>query len=85
MNASVNITRNLKPMHESESDDDILRAFRHSLGDARDAAEPENNEIEKYWKYYLGQHYLRKGRDTMGRGQIQAVRVRYASSATLSS
>ena len=60
MNASNNPTRNLKPMHESEGDDDILRAFRHSLGEARDAAEPENREIEKYWKYYLGQHYLRK-------------------------
>ena len=52
--------RTLKPMHECESDEDILRAFTYALGEARDAAEPENREIEKYWKYYLGQHYLRK-------------------------
>ena len=52
--------KQIKPMHECESKEDILRAFTTALGEARDASELENHEIERNWKYYWGQHYLRR-------------------------
>lgn len=40
--------------------DDLLRKFKIFLNQSREASLSEVSEIEGNWKYYWGQHYLRK-------------------------
>ena len=68
-----------KPMDEITDEDDLLTAFKRAIGVATEAQAGEVAEYDRNWKYYMGQHYLRKlgGRwmaDTSGGDKLRLQR-----------
>ena len=49
-----------RTMDMLSSGDDVLMAFRRAIAESREAMAPELAEYDRNWKYYWGQHYLRR-------------------------
>lgn len=49
-----------KTMDDLTDDDMVVRLMRQSIAESREASTSEVAEIDRNWRYYWGQHYLRK-------------------------